>query len=206
MPPVVTLNAPTAGASVSGTVTVSAGVTAQVNVSKVEFFVNGTTSLGVVTTAPYSVQWDTRTLANGAATIKAVATDTDAHVGTSTNLSLTVANAVAVTVTLSQLQTQVFTPKCAICHTGTAPASGPLPASQNLTAGNSYANLVGVSSAEVPTLLRVKPGDPVNSYLIQKLEGSAGIVGSRMPQGGPFLDQPSIDLIKAWITAGAPNN
>jgi len=54
--------------------------------------------------------------------------------------------------------------------------------------------------------MRVKPGDPANSYLIQKLEGAPGISGSRMPFGGPFLDQPTIDLIKAWITSGAPNN
>ncbi len=55
-------------------------------------------------------------------------------------------------------------------------------------------------------MLRVKPGDPANSYLVQKLEGAAGITGERMPLGGPFLDQATIDKVKSWIASGAPNN
>jgi hypothetical protein len=49
------------------------------------------------------------------------------------------------------------------------------------------------------------PGDPDNSYLVQKLEGTAA-VGGRMPQGGPFLDQATIDLVRQWISDGAMNN
>jgi hypothetical protein len=30
---------------------------------------------------------------------------------------------------------------------------------------------------------RVAPGNPDNSYLVRKLEGTAGITGSRMPLG-----------------------
>jgi len=52
----------------------------------------------------------------------------------------------------------------------------------------------------------VKPGDPANSYLIQKLEGAPTISGQRMPFGGPYLDQATIDQIKSWIASGAPNN
>jgi hypothetical protein len=52
----------------------------------------------------------------------------------------------------------------------------------------------------------VKANDADNSYLIQKLEGAAGISGARMPLGGPFLDQATIDQIKSWITSGAANN
>jgi mono/diheme cytochrome c family protein len=100
----------------------------------------------------------------------------------------------------------VFTPICSVCHNGSQPAGGALPASQNLTAGNSFANLVNVASHEQPGLMRVKPGDPTNSYLIQKLEGAAGITGSQMPLGGPFLDQATIDKVKSWIAAGAANN
>jgi hypothetical protein len=85
-------------------------------------------------------------------------------------------------------------------------ANGALPGSLDLTAGNSFTNLVDVPSIEVPALLRVKPNDPANNYLIRKLEGTAGIQGSRMPLGGPFLDQATIDLVKAWIASGAPNN
>ncbi len=49
---------------------------------------------------------------------------------------------------------------------------------------------------------RVAAGDSDNSYLIHKLEGTA-TVGARMPQGGPFLDQATIDAIRTWIDQGA---
>ncbi|MDH3547439.1 MAG: hypothetical protein OEN22_10080, partial [Gammaproteobacteria bacterium] len=58
-------------------------------------------------------------------------------------------------------------------------------------------------SVQEPAILRVAVGDADNSYLIQKLEGTAA-QGSRMPQGGPFLDQETIDVIRLWIDAGAP--
>ena len=76
----------------------------------------------------------------------------------------------------------------------------------NLTAGNTHTSVVNVASLEVPTLDRVEPGDPDNSYLIRKLEGGPGITGSRMPFGGPFLDQPTIDMVRQWITDDALDN
>ncbi len=109
--------------------------------------------------------------------------------------------------TLTQLQTQVFTPICSGCHTGVGTT---LPGVQNLTAGHTFASIVGVASIEKPTLLRIKPNDPTNSYLIQKIEGAAGITGSRMPFGcpttQPCLDQATIDQVKAWVSPGALNN
>jgi uncharacterized protein (TIGR03118 family) len=201
-PPVVAVSTP--AGNLSGSVTVSATVQASIGIAKVEFFANGT-SLGVATIPPYSVTWDTTQVANGAVTLTATATDVDGNVGTSPQATVTVANGVAAS-TLTQIQTQVFTPICSGCHDGSNAPGGALPGSQNLTAGNSFANLVNVASLEQPTVLRVKPGDPANSYLIQKLEGAGTISGSRMPLGGPFLSQATIDSIKSWITSGAPNN
>jgi hypothetical protein len=97
----------------------------------------------------------------------------------------------------SQIQDTVFTPICTGCHAG---ASAPV--GLRLDEGNSYALLVNVASSEVPSLLRVDPGDPENSYLVQKIEGRAA-VGGRMPLGGPQLPQESIDLVKRWIATGA---
>ena len=202
VPPVVALTAP--AGNLSGTVTLSATAQSSVNIAKVEFFANGA-SIGVATTSPYTVPWNTTTVADGTVTLKATATDVDGNPGTSPAVSVTVANTTTAA-TLSQLQTLVFTPKCSGCHDGSNAPSGALPGSQNLTAGNSFANLVNVASHEKPALLRVKPGDPANSYLIQKLEGAASISGSRMPLGGPFLDQATMDMIKSWIASGAPNN
>jgi len=151
------------------------------------------------------VDWDTTLFGNGTALLRAVATDVDSNVGVSAEVAVTIANG-APAVSLAQIQGLVFTPICSGCHNGSNPPTGALPGSQNLTAGNSFANIVNVPSLEIPALLRVKPNDPANSYLIRKLEGAAGIQGSRMPLGGPFLDQPTIDLVKAWIASGAPNN
>jgi hypothetical protein len=65
---------------------------------------------------------------------------------------------------------------------------------------------VNVASHEKPSAIRVVPGDPDNSYIIQKLEGTAGIEGVRMPAGGPYLTADQISLIRQWIAAGALNN
>jgi hypothetical protein len=103
--------------------------------------------------------------------------------------------------TLTSIQTNVFTPRCSGCHSG---AGATLPGAMNLTnAGASFAALVGVASVEMPSLLRVAPNDPDNSYLIRKLEGGPNIGGARMPLVGPPLDQPTIDAIRLWITNGA---
>lgn len=87
------------------------------------------------------------------------------------------------------------------CHSG---GGAVLPGVMNLTSGQaSFDNLVNVTSLEVPGILRVAPGDPDNSYLIQKLEGSAA-VGGRMPAGSPNpLDPALIADIRQWITDGA---
>lgn len=104
------------------------------------------------------------------------------------------------TALFQQVQDQVLTPNCTGCHVGAGAPTG-----LRLDAGNSYALLVNVASAQVPTLLRVKPGDPDNSYLVQKIDGRA-TVGGRMPLGRAPLPQASIDLVRSWIAAGATMN
>jgi hypothetical protein len=95
------------------------------------------------------------------------------------------------------IQNTIFTPLCTGCHSG---ANAPLGLS--LAAGQSYAQLVGVPTIEVASLLRVQPGDADNSYLIQKLIGTAA-VGDRMPAGGPYLTPAAVDLVRQWIGSGA---
>jgi hypothetical protein len=97
----------------------------------------------------------------------------------------------------ASIQTNIFTPICSVCHVG-----GGAPEGLRLDAADSYNLLVGVPSTEVPSLLRVKPGDPVNSYIIQKLQGHAA-VGAQMPYGGPYLSADTIAFIQQWITNGA---
>ena len=104
----------------------------------------------------------------------------------------------------TQIQQQILTPACTACHTdeGRTPASG-----LNLRSGQSYSNLVGVASVGKPGAVRVIAGNPSGSYLVQKLEGAADIVGLRMPRTGPpFLTTEQVALIRQWIQNGAPNN
>lgn len=100
--------------------------------------------------------------------------------------------------TFSTIQSTIFTPICTACHSGAG-----APIGLRLDAQSSYDMLVGVPSGQVPNIARVQPGDPDASYLIQKLIGAAA-VGDRMPQGGPYLSQANVDLIRQWIASGAP--
>lgn len=108
----------------------------------------------------------------------------------------------ALTADFQSIQDHVFTPICTQCHAGAAAPQG-----LDLSQGKSYGNLVNVPSNEVPSFLRVAPGDPNNSYLIQKLEGTAA-VGAQMPDGCPVsrpcLDADTIGVIRQWIQNGAP--
>jgi hypothetical protein len=93
---------------------------------------------------------------------------------------------------------------CTECHTdvGRTPSGG-----QNLRHDVAYANWVNVPVREKPGAIRVIPGDPENSYVIQKIEGRPGIVGERMPRtGGPYLTPGQIRIIKRWIELGAKND
>jgi len=101
---------------------------------------------------------------------------------------------------LAAIQSQVFTPKCSGCHGNAVTQAG-----LSLASGSSFTSLVNVQSSQSSKLL-VVPGKPDESYLVDKLEGGAGIVGDRMPKGGPFLTSAEIDTVSQWITSGAGNN
>jgi hypothetical protein len=105
--------------------------------------------------------------------------------------------------TLSSIQQDIFNTSCALsgCHRGPDAQMG-----LDLSAGNAFANLVNVASRERPELLRVRPGQPDESYLIMKVEGTAGIVGARMPLGAPPLSADRISALRRWIAEGAKND
>jgi hypothetical protein len=106
------------------------------------------------------------------------------------------------TATFTRVQNELFTPTCAAigCHDSLGQQEG-----QILAPGQAYAMIVNHPSTEMPQLMRVLPGDPANSYLYRKITGS-GITGDRMPQGGPFLTDAQIKLVRDWIRRGAPND
>jgi hypothetical protein len=111
--------------------------------------------------------------------------------------------------TFSSIQRDIFNatdsagrPACTGCHN----AFGARINGLNLADSTAYSVLVNVASVGKPTAIRVRPGDPEGSYLIQKIEGAPGIVGVRMPQTPPYLTAGQIAIIRRWIELGAPNN
>src|SRR5207248_2280690 len=91
-PPVVSMTAPASGATVSGTIMVSASATDNVGVAGVQFKLDGANLGAELTTAPYAISWDTTLVANGPHTLTAVARDAAGNTATSTAVSVTVAN------------------------------------------------------------------------------------------------------------------
>lgn len=103
--------------------------------------------------------------------------------------------------TLSSIQANIFGPICAQagCHVGASAQQGLMLDSVD----NSFQDLVEIASTEAPSILRVDPGDPDNSYLVHKIEGRSTIVGAQMPLNQPALSGPQIAAIRTWIQNGA---
>jgi len=80
-----------------------------------------------------------------------------------------------------------------------------------------YGELVNVDAYAAYPMVRVKPGDPENSWLMIKLDGDmscpqaapncSGSCGQRMPRGTGAMPLPQneLDLIRSWIANGAPS-
>src|SRR5258708_1156446 len=85
--------------------------------------------------------------------------------GMSTGSMSTTPPAMTLTADFDSIQANIFTPICAGCHSGPNPA-----ANLSLDAAHSYNDLVNVPSTEEPTLDRVKPGDPTDSFLVIHLQ------------------------------------
>src|SRR5438132_3351040 len=100
--------------------------------------------------------------------------------------------------TLASIQDNVFTVTCAVpsCHGGAGAQQG-----LRLDPGFSAGNLIKVPSPRDPNLIRVVPGDPDASFLIQKLDGTQTL-GDRMPDGGPYLTTATVNVIRQWIQNG----
>jgi hypothetical protein len=94
------------------------------------------------------------------------------------------------------------------CHGRT-----PFEAGLVMTAGQHYSSLVGVPSTTNPAKLRIKPGDPLGSFVVQKLTDTQNPAteGGPMPQAveGLMWHPPapeSLRLLECWIVQGAQNN
>jgi len=94
-PPAATITAPAPNATVSGTVTLTATATDNAGVAGVQFRLDNNPLGAEDTTSPYSLAFNTTTVANGTHTLTALARDINGNTALSTPVTITVANAVA---------------------------------------------------------------------------------------------------------------
>ena len=90
--------------------------------------------------------------------------------------------------TFDSIQANIFTPICSSCHGGANPAEN-----LNLDATHSYNDLINVPSTEEPSIVRVKPGFPSQSYLVLHIQ-----------KEGDGASATDLSFIEQWITDGAP--
>jgi hypothetical protein len=90
--PTVTVTAPAAGAVVFGTIALTVSASDNVGVAGVQYKLSGTKLGAEVTTAPFSLAWNTAAVADGAYKVKAVARDAAGNIRTSPGTVVTVSN------------------------------------------------------------------------------------------------------------------
>jgi Big-like domain-containing protein len=148
-PPTVAFTAPAASSTVNGAVTVTAGAADANGIASVQFTLDGVALGAPDTTAPYSVAWDTSTVADGTHTLGASATDSAANTSTASE-TVTVHNAPP------PPAGDTTPPSVSL----TAPANGALLAG-TVTVTASATDDVGVASVEF--LLDGQPGATVTT-------------------------------------------
>jgi hypothetical protein len=99
--PTASITAPASGASVNGTISVTASASDNIGVSGVQFRLDGANLGSEDTASPYTISWNTTTATNGSHTLSAVARDAAGNTGVSTGISVTVNNADTTSPTVS---------------------------------------------------------------------------------------------------------
>lgn len=91
-PPTTSITSPASGATVSGTITVTASASDNVGVTKVEFYLDGALQ-STDLSAPYEWSWNTTTASNGSHSLTSKAFDAANNSGTSAAVTANVSNA-----------------------------------------------------------------------------------------------------------------
>ena len=92
--PEVSITSPTNNSNVSGTITVEADATDDINVSSVQFFLDGIELGTEITNSPYSISWNTSLYADGAYMLTATARDSSGNEATSEAIVVNVNNTI----------------------------------------------------------------------------------------------------------------
>jgi len=105
--------------------------------------------------------------------------------------------------TLADVQA-IFSARCAVpgCHIPPFPAND-----LDLTEGAAFDQTVGVEpfnpNAVAAGIVRVDPGDALNSYVLIKVSGPPPELGSQMPLFADPLSDSEVRTIREWIDGGA---
>ena len=92
-PPTTSITSPGNGATVSGTISVTANASDNVGVTRVELY-RDNVLIGTDTSSPYEFAWNTTTVSNGGHALQTKAYDAATNVGSSAVVNVTVSNAV----------------------------------------------------------------------------------------------------------------
>jgi hypothetical protein len=103
---------------------------------------------------------------------------------------------------------RIIAPNCTGCHGDVgSPDAGTLYMSSK---GQAYSLLVNVPAAGNACAgggrIRVIPGNPDGSLLINKVSRPQPVCGTTMPPPSGPLGASDVQLIRDWILAGAPND
>ena len=110
-------------------------------------------------------------------------------------------NPVLILPTLHSIQERIFTPTCTPCHWSQGIGQWMPLDSEDA----SYESLVVTDYSFLCPGRRVEPGDPDNSCLVLKIEGSIFAGGEQMPpRPAPPLRPEQVAAIRQWILNGAP--
>lgn len=164
-PPAVAITAPANNATVSGSVTVSASASDNVGVAGVQFKLDGANLGSEVTAAPYNINWNSPSSANGTHTLTAVDRDAAGNQATSSPVTVTVNNNAPVVWVDDGLPTGAWTGASSgdawsWVNSNPAPFSGTQAHQSNLGSGIHYHYFSGASAK-----LTVNTGDILFTYV-----------------------------------------
>jgi len=90
--------------------------------------------------------------------------------------------------------------KCTLCH-----YPGSATGLDILAVFDDQKGLVGAKSV-LSKKLRVSPGKPEESFLVEKIELEKPSAGAQMPLHYPRLDKETVEALRTWIKEGASDN
>jgi outer membrane protein assembly factor BamB len=185
-PPTVAMSAPAAGATVSGTVTVSATASDAVGVAGVQFKLDGADLGTEDTSSSYSISWNTASVSNGTYTLTAVARDAAGNTTTSASRTVTVSNSVTGDALPDTWQTQYFGSGFATNPQAQVDAD---PDGDGMTNADEYK--AGTSPVDGSSLLNITDQVPVSA--------TSFMIEWQSVPGKQYQVQTSTDLV-SWTT------